>query len=64
MRAAQAHAAIHGGTFVKPDDVKAMASAVLSHRAIPRAESRARGHSSEQIIDGLLETVPTPLPVG
>jgi MoxR-like ATPase len=63
MRAAQAHAAIHGGAFVKPDDVKAMASAVLSHRAIPRAESRARGHSSEQIIEGLLETVPTPLPV-
>ena len=64
MRAAQAHAAINNESFVRPDDVKAMAGAVLGHRVIPRAELRSRGHSAEQVIDGLLETIPTPLPVG
>lgn len=63
MRAAQAHAAVEGNAFVRPDDVKAMAGAVLGHRAIPRAEMRARGHTAEQIIDGLLQSVPTPLPI-
>jgi MoxR-like ATPase len=63
MRAAQAYCVIRGGDFVKPDDVKAMAGAVLGHRVLARSESRSRGHSPEQIIDGLLEGVPTPLPV-
>lgn len=64
MRAAQAHAALHGNEFVRPDDVKAMASTVLGHRVIGRAELRSRGHTTDQVIEGILGTVPTPLPVG
>lgn len=64
MRAAQAFAAFDGHDFVRPDDVKAMAPAVLAHRVIPRAEVRARGQNAEAVIEQLLEAVPAPVPVG
>ena len=64
MRAAQAHAALGGHEFVRPDDVKAMASAVLGHRVMPRAELRAKGQTTEQVVERLLEQVPAPVPVG
>jgi MoxR-like ATPase len=60
MRAAQAHAAMAGEEFVRPDDVKALASAVLAHRVIPRAELRAKGQTTESLIERLVETVPVP----
>lgn len=63
MRGAQAFAAIHGHEFVRPDDVKAMAGAVLGHRVLPRAELRAKGLTTEEVIDSLLSRVPAPLPV-
>ena len=62
LRAAQAHAAIMGSDFARPDDVKAVASAVLSHRVIARADVRARGSSASEIIDRVLDTVPAPIP--
>lgn len=61
--AAQAHAALDGSEFVRPDDVKAMAPLVLSHRIIVRGEVRARGMSNEQIIEQVLSSVSAPLPV-
>jgi MoxR-like ATPase len=64
MRAAQAHAAMDGSEFVRPDDVKAIASAVLSHRVLPRSEVRAKGGTTEQVIDRALEHVQVPVPVG
>lgn len=64
MRAAQAAAAINGFDFVRPDDVKAMAGAVLAHRVMPRAELRAKGQTPEDVIARTLESVPTPVPVG
>ncbi len=64
MRAAQANAAVNGNEFVRPDDVKAMASCVLAHRVLPRAELRAKGQTTEEVIDRILETVPTPVPIG
>jgi MoxR-like ATPase len=64
MRAAQAHAALTGHEFVRPDDVKAMASVVLGHRVLGRAELRSRGLSTDQVIEGILQSVPTPLPIG
>ncbi|MEZ0327472.1 MAG: AAA family ATPase [Fimbriimonas sp.] len=64
MRAAQAHAALHGNEFVRPDDVKAMAAVVLGHRVLGRAELRSRGHSTNQVVEQLLNSVATPLPVG
>jgi MoxR-like ATPase len=64
MRAAQAHAAIHGDDFVRPDNVKAMATAVLSHRVLGRAELRAKGQTTDDVVRGLLERVAAPVPVG
>lgn len=64
MLAAQAHAAMQGTEFVRPDDVKAVAPMVLGHRIIPRGEVRARGTSNEEIILQILETVSAPVPVG
>jgi MoxR-like ATPase len=64
VRAAQAHAAMSGMDFVRPDDVKAVTPMVLSHRVLPRADLRARGSTSEQIILRLLESVPAPVPTG
>jgi len=61
--AAQAHAALRGSSFVNADDVKAVASLTLSHRVIARGEVRARGLTNEQIIDQVLSSVPTPVPV-
>jgi MoxR-like ATPase len=63
MRAAQGYAAMRGNDFVRPDDVKAMATAVLAHRVLPRAESRARGMSTDQVVSRIVEEVPAPVPV-
>lgn len=59
MRASQAHAAMRGQTFVEPDDVKAVAAAVLSHRLIPRADIR-RKEDVETVIRELIRSVPVP----
>jgi MoxR-like ATPase len=64
MRAAQAQAAVLGFEFVRPDDVKSVAAAVLSHRVIPRAELRLKGGGPEEAINKILETVIAPVPVG
>jgi MoxR-like ATPase len=63
MRASQAHAAMNGSEFVRPDDVKAMAGLVLSHRVLPRAEARARGETTNDLIQKIIETVRAPVPV-
>jgi MoxR-like ATPase len=64
MHAAQAHASYRRRDFVSPDDVKAMASAILAHRIIPRADLRSRGIETEEIIDDILSSVSAPVPVG
>lgn len=63
MRAAQAHAAMTGHEFVRPDDVKAIAAVVLAHRVLPRSEVRAKGGTTEQTIERILEHVAVPVPV-
>lgn len=59
LRAAQAHAAIHGRDFATPDDVKALAVPVLSHRVILRG-MYGRSGEGEKFIRELLEKVPAP----
>jgi MoxR-like ATPase len=63
MRAAQGHAAMNGGDFVRPDDVKSVAPAVLAHRVLSRAENRAKGASTESIINTLVSEISTPVPI-
>jgi MoxR-like ATPase len=61
-RAARAHALVEGRDFATPDDVKAVAAAVMTHRVIER---RARGagegrQSAVQIIRKILQEAPVP----
>ncbi len=63
FRAAQARAAMHGRDFVLPDDVKALAPAVLSHRLLVRPESALRGRTAEAVMSGILDTVDPPISV-
>jgi MoxR-like ATPase len=64
MRAGQALAALRGREYVLPDDVKALAVQVLSHRLILRDEERLQGKRQEDVIDEILNHMPVPAPVG
>ena len=61
MRASQAHAAMAGVDFVRPDDVKAVAAPLLAHRVMARPG--ARGAGVDEIISHLLTTIVAPVPV-
>lgn len=61
MRASQAHAAMSGEEFVRPDDVKAVAPAVLGHRVIPRADVRSKD-AIEGVINSIFAAIPAPVP--
>jgi MoxR-like ATPase len=58
---AQARAALHGREFVIPDDIKALAPHVLTHRIIINSQTRLRGHTTEEIVQEVVEQVPVPV---
>ncbi len=60
-RACQAWAGIHGRTFVTPDDVKFVASRVLTHRILISPQMRVRGRTANDVIEEILTTVPVPV---
>ncbi len=60
-KTSQARAALDGRDFVTPDDVKAMAEPVLSHRLIMTSGARLRGLVPEQIVSGILNSLPVPI---
>jgi MoxR-like ATPase len=59
-RTAQAWAAIRGEDFVTPDDVKALASAVLGHRMIVSPAARIRNVTASAVVEEILAAVPVP----
>jgi len=59
--ASQALAAIRGRNYVIPDDVKYLASSVLSHRIIAKRETILKGNSNEQIIDEVVTSIAVPV---
>jgi MoxR-like ATPase len=59
-RCAKVHALFESRTHVLPDDVKAVAPAVLRHRIIPSYEAEAEQLSSTDLVDLLVSTVPVP----
>jgi MoxR-like ATPase len=60
-RAAQAWALLDGRGFVLPDDVQAVAHAVLDHRLLLDIDRELRGATVEGVIDAVLAAVPVPL---
>ncbi|HYL71045.1 MAG TPA: MoxR family ATPase [Candidatus Dormibacteraeota bacterium] len=58
LKAARIAAALRGGEFVTPDDVKAVAAAVMAHRLVPTPEAALEGVSDLDVVRALLaETV-------
>jgi MoxR-like ATPase len=62
LRAARAWAATEGRGFTTPDDVKAVAAPVLSHRLILEPEAEMRGRRASDVIDEVLADVAAPRP--
>src|SRR5690606_22015832 len=63
-RTCQALAAVRNRDFVIPDDVKAMAPHVLTHRLVVNPQTRLRGRRPDDIIRELVEAVPVPVEAG
>jgi MoxR-like ATPase len=61
LRVAKARALAAGRSFVSPDDVKAIAEAVLAHRLIVAPEARSAGLSAEALIRDAIEKTPVPV---
>ena len=61
--ASQAHAALQAREFVLPDDVKAIAPAVLGHRLVSKTRGGVSSGTGRDVIRDLLERVPVPLGV-
>jgi len=61
LRVAKARALGAGRAFLEPDDVKAVAVAVLAHRLILAPEARSSGLTGEQIVRETLEKTPVPV---
>lgn len=60
MRAAKVKAVFDGRNFVTVDDVKDIAKDVLRHRIIPSFEAESDSITTDNIIDNILQTIPTP----
>ena len=60
-RTCQALAAVRGRAFVIPDDVKAMAPHVLTHRIHISPQTRLRGRTPQEVIAQIVAEVPAPV---
>ena len=58
--AARARAAIDGREFVIPDDVKALAPALLRHRLILSPAAEIDGRQIDEVVAGMIETIDAP----
>jgi MoxR-like ATPase len=59
-RAAQAHAVLEGRSFVTPDDVKAIAPAILVHRLVVNLDRSLHGATAAGTVASILASVPVP----
>jgi MoxR-like ATPase len=60
IKLARARSALLGRDFVTPDDMRAIAIPALAHRVVLRAEVWARQVSLEEVVQRIVDTVPTP----
>lgn len=58
--ASRVHAALSGRDFVTPDDIKALAPAILSHRLILRPEFEMEGLTVQEVVQRVLQEVAVP----
>jgi MoxR-like ATPase len=61
LRVAKARALAEGRDFVLPDDVKAVAPHVLSHRLIVAPEARAAGLAGDDLVAQAIDKTPVPV---
>jgi MoxR-like ATPase len=61
VRVAKARALARGRDYLSPDDVKAVAEAVLPHRLIVAPEARAAGTTSVDLVRDALDKTPVPV---
>jgi MoxR-like ATPase len=61
LRVAKARALADDRDYLVPDDVKAIAASVLSHRLILAPEARSAGLGGPEIVAGALEKTPVPV---
>jgi MoxR-like ATPase len=62
LKLSRARAAVAGREFVTPDDVKAVAVPALAHRLALQPEQWVRRVEPDQVVQKILDTVPTPAP--
>ncbi|MCW2525640.1 MAG: ATPase [Pseudonocardiales bacterium] len=60
LRAARAAAAAAGRAYVVPEDVKAIATAVLAHRVILQPDAELQGRTGTEMIIRAVQSVPVP----
>jgi MoxR-like ATPase len=60
-RTSQALAAIRGRSFVIPDDVKALAPPVLTHRILISPQTRLRGRTPQEVVTEIVNEIPVPV---
>jgi MoxR-like ATPase len=60
LRAAKARAAMQGRHHVLPDDVQDLVVPVLAHRLLPSADAQLARRTPDDVLAGLLATVPIP----
>ena len=60
LRAGRAHALLQGNGFVTPDDIKAVAPAVLRHRLRLTADLEIEGYSPDDVLADILAEVSAP----
>ena len=61
FRAARALACVRGRNFVRPDDIKELAPAVLGHRVILSTEARLKARDPGALLDEAVASVPVPV---
>ena len=60
FRTAQARAALQNRDYVIPDDIKALAEAVLAHRIIVSPSARIKNVSARSVVGDVLQNIPVP----
>jgi len=60
LKCGKAQAALRGRDYVTPDDIKGLAMPILRHRLILSPETAIEGVSVDEIIVGILNSIPVP----